>query len=56
MTDPRAWDRDRDGPGVIRYGPVAEWIEAMPMEEFLRLVVALAKLGLKKPADPPEGV
>lgn len=37
------WDRDRDGPGVIRYGSLAEAIERMPMDEFAALIVALAR-------------
>jgi hypothetical protein len=37
------WDRDRDGPGVIRYGSLAEAIERMPMEEFAALIIALSR-------------
>lgn len=55
------WDRDRDGPGVIRYGPLAEAIDAMPMEDFAALIVALARAareteGTGSPSEPLPGV
>jgi hypothetical protein len=47
MADP-IWDRDRDGPGVVRYGSIVEAIERMPMEEFVAMIVALSRAAKEK--------